>query len=109
MSTATGLEIIAGPAQARFVVLRVRGVLDGNTTPALLERCHQVCSEARNLALNLSGVTFLGSSGVGAMLALTEQFQEQGCSVRFAALSSHAADVVGLLDLGQYLDIHGTE
>jgi anti-anti-sigma factor len=78
-------------------------------SPDLLKRCTEIQSNGQNLVLNLSEVTFMGSSGVGALLVLVEQFQEQAGAVHFAALSHNAQDVIDLLDLGQYLPIHATE
>jgi len=86
-------EDSGGPAVA---ILRIRGRLD-------------VQSSGRHLVLNLSGVTFLGSSGVGALLVLVERFREQSRSIRLAALSQPALTVVELLDLAQYLTIDATE
>lgn len=99
-------EDSGGPAVA---ILRIRGRLDGETAPTLLERCARVQSSGRHLVLNLSGVTFLGSSGVGALLVLVERFREQSRSIRLAALSQPALTVVELLDLAQYLTIDATE
>src|SRR5690349_16390190 len=109
MSTTIALEITEAPSRGKTAVLRVRGRLDASTAPQLLQRCGQVQTEGRNLVLNLSGISFLGSSGVGAMLVLVEQFEEQAGAIRFAALSETARDVVDLLDLRQYLKIHASE
>jgi len=109
MVTAGPIEIVESERRGRSVALRVRGRLDAATAPDLLKRCADVQANGQNLVLNLSEVTFLGSSGVGALLVLVEQFQEQGGAVHFAALSTTARDVIDLLDLGQYLPIHATE
>jgi anti-sigma B factor antagonist len=109
MSGMADFEITEAEGGGRVTILRVRGRLDGGTAPSLLERCALVQAQGRNLVLNLSQVSFLGSSGIGAMLVLVEQFQEQAGEVRFAALSESAKGVIALLDLGQYLTIHATE
>ena len=62
--------------------------------------------------LDFSGRTALvvgGSSGIGALLVLVEQFQEQGGSVRFASLSPAVDSVVKLLNLDRFLSIDATE
>ena len=109
MNLAAEIEITEVQTTGRTAVLRVRGRLDASTAPTLLKRCAQIQANGQNLALNLSGVTYLGSSGVGAMLVLVEQFQEQAGAVHFAELSESARAVVELLDLGEYLIIHATE
>jgi anti-sigma B factor antagonist len=109
MNSMDEIEVTEAASRGKIAVLRVRGRLDASTAPTLLERCAKVQSNGQNLVLNLSGVSFLGSSGVGAMLVLVEQFQEQDGVIRFAALSDSARSVVELLDLDDYLSIHPTE
>ncbi len=91
------------------VLMRIQGRLDSASAPILVQKCSAVRSADRNLVLNLSGVTFIASSGVGALLALAEQFHESGRSVRFVALSSAVDSVIRLLNLDQFLPIHATE
>jgi anti-sigma B factor antagonist len=95
-------------SRAGIVVLRVDGRLDAQAAPALLARCAQIQHKGQKLVLDLSGVTFLSSSGVGAMLVLSERFREHAAGVRFAALSETARVVIDLLDLGRHLAIDTT-
>lgn len=108
MDTTTEIEVTDGGRRGRIAVLHVQGRLDASTAPVLLERCAQVQAQGEDLVLDLSGITFLGSSGVGAMLVLVEQFEEQAGKVHFADLSEAVRSVVDLLDLGQHLPLHGT-
>jgi len=89
--------------------LRVKGRLDAKTAPILLQRVAAIQGSGQNLVLNLSEVTFMGSSGIGALLVLVEQFQEQGGSVRFVSLSPAVDSVVKLLNLDRFLSIDLTE
>ena len=89
-------------------ILRVHGRLDGETSPLLLQRCAEIHRDGRDVVLNLAGVTFLGSSGVGALLVLAES-GDGSPGVCFAALSESAQTVVDLLDLKQYLPLEATE
>ena len=109
MARQNNFEIIDGEGRGRAAVMRLKGHLDATTAPQLLERAALVQAQGRNLVLNLSEVEFLDSSGVGAMLLLSEQFQEQAGAVRFAALSDAARMVVELLDLDRFLKIDATE
>ena len=109
MNSESPIAIEADETHGRTAVLRVRGRLDGVTAPVLLDHCAKVQAEGRNLVLNLAGVSFMGSSGVGALLVLVDQFQEQAGQVRFACVSESARAVVDLLDLEEYLPIHGSE
>ena len=93
----------------RVVVLRVEGRLDVRTAPLLRARGAEVAAEGRNLILNLSGVTFLGSSGVGALLSLHEEFQEQAGEVRIVDPSEAAWTVIDLVSLQRLLAIDRDE
>ncbi|HEY2954925.1 MAG TPA: STAS domain-containing protein [Candidatus Eisenbacteria bacterium] len=103
------LEIIESQGAGRTAVLRLRGRLDATTVSTLLERCNALQGDGHNLVLNLGEITFLGSSGVGAMLVLVEQFGERAGAVLFAAPSEAVRSVVELLELGEHLSIYATE
>jgi len=91
------------------VLLRISGRLDAKSAPQLLERCAVVRTAGYNLILNLGGVTFVASSGIGALLAVAEQFREAECRIRFASLSAAVESVIKLLNLDQFLTIDPTE
>jgi len=103
------LEISSPEDRGGIVLLRVKGRLDVKTAPILLQRVAAIQGNGQNLVLNLSEVTFMGSSGIGALLVLVEQFQEQGGSVRFVSLSPAVDSVVKLLNLDRFLSIDLTE
>jgi len=109
MATSSEIQFEAGEIRGRVATLRVRGRLDADTSQLLLQRCADIQARGQNLILNLSEVTFLGSTGVGVLLALVEQFQEQAGVVHLACLSEPARTVVDVLDLGEYLSIHASE
>lgn len=105
MNPSSTIEIVQRERRGRVVILDVRGRLDVVTAPQLLAQCAQVQADGADLIIDFSGVSFLGSSGVGAMLTLVEQFHEQGGQVHYAALSEPAMAVITLLDLQNYLPI----
>jgi anti-sigma B factor antagonist len=107
MSSEFEIEAIASGAQA--TVLRVRGRLDARSAPVLTSRCAAVRREGRHLILNLSGVSFLASSGVGALLALVEEYHQSTCRVRLVEVSPSVESVIRLLNLDQFLAIDPTE
>jgi anti-sigma B factor antagonist len=102
-------RIDAGPADPRATCLRVFGRLDSASADQLARRCAQVRSEGRNLVLNLEQVSFVASSGVGALLAVAEQFRDSGSELRLAALSPAVDSVIRLLNLDQFLEIQTSE
>jgi anti-sigma B factor antagonist len=102
-------QILSLPAREGIALLRISGRIDTRVASQLLHRCAEVRAAGDHLVLNLSGVSFIASSGIGALLALTEQFREGNTKVRFAALSSAVDSVIKLLNLDQFLSIDGTE
>lgn len=102
-------RIEAGPADPRAVRLRVAGRLDSSSASALARRCAEVQGEGKHLVLNLEQVSFIASSGIGALLAVAEQFRESGRELRLVALSPAVDSVIRLLNLDQFLRIEDSE
>lgn len=90
-------------------VVRVRGRLDARTTPELLRRCAGARPPGGHLVLNLAEVRFVSSSGVGALLSLTEQAREDGGSIRISPASPPVHSSIQLLNLDQYLTVDASE
>ena len=91
------------------IVLRVTGRLDARSAPVLTARCREVRGQGCHLVLNLAGVSFIASSGIGALLALVEEFRQSEYRVRLAAVSPAVESVVRLLNLDPFLTIDATE
>ena len=104
-----GLEIQRGGTHGKTVVLRVIGRIDAKTAPGLLQGAMPFAGMGRTLVLNLTDVTFMGSSGVGVLLAVTQAFQDHSGSVRLVAPSAAVVSVVRLLNLEPFLKIDATE
>lgn len=105
----TDLVISEADSGGRAAVLRLKGRLDVKTSPTLLQRSAEVQANGQNLILNLSEISFIGSSGIGALLVLVEQFQEQAGVVRIVAPSPAVASVIKLLNLDRYLPVDPNE
>lgn len=92
------------------VLLRLAGRLDAKNAQALVTRCNELYENGTTrIVLNLSGISFVASSGIGSLLALTERFQDAGGGVRLVAVSDAVRSVVDLLNLGEFLRIDATE
>ena len=98
-----------GPATDRTVVLRVRGELDARHAASLVEECVRVRGAGQSLVLSLAEVTFIASSGIGALLALVEEFRQGPGTMRLAAISPAVRSVVRLLNLDRFLGIDDSE
>lgn len=90
-------------------VLRVWGHLNATTATQLLTRARAIRDRGNPLILNLSGISFIASSGVGALLALGEEYREAELEVCYTELSSAVDSVIKLLNLDTFLTIADTE
>jgi anti-anti-sigma factor len=96
-------SIDQSPGQVRFEVVqagpeepvRLVGELDLSTVPEFYERISELANGGR-LVLDLSGITFLDSSGLRALLQLSQQSKEDGFEL---ALIRPSEVVERLLDL----------
>jgi anti-sigma B factor antagonist len=93
----------------RMAVVRVFGEVDPRSAPTLVQQCRRFAHEGRGLVLNLAGVEFLSSSGIGALLALVEEFRQTGHPFVIAECSPAADSVIRLLNLDQFLTLATTE
>jgi len=70
---------IEARAMGDRTVLTVRGELDLYTAPALRDRVLAVAAEGqRRLVIDLSGVPFMDSSGLGVIVACLKRLRESG-------------------------------
>jgi anti-anti-sigma factor len=91
-------------------VLRVEGRLDARNSQTLFFHCKRVLSGGRrHILINLSRVSFVASSGIGTLLALTEEFHDAGGGIHLVELSDAVRSVVDLLNLTQFLSIGRSE
>jgi anti-anti-sigma factor len=100
------LEITLGNGQNDVPVLRLRGRIEAPGAQQLRERCTELHeSGCSHLVLDLDGVTFVSSSGLGTFLLLTEEFRSAGGKLVLAAPRSGVTQVLELLNLDQFLEI----
>ena len=102
-------DIQSVPGRGNTTILRARGRLEAHSASGLLARCAEVRKSGRNLVLNLSEVTFIASSGVGALLAMLEEYRQSRLQVRVAAASPAVDSVVRLLNLQEFIVMNPTE
>ena len=102
-------EIESSDTGTLATVLRLHGRLDARGASVLTARCAGVRAKHRHLVLNMAGVSFIASSGVGALLALVEECRQSRTRVRIAEVPPAVDSVIRLLNLDQFLSIDGTE
>jgi anti-sigma B factor antagonist len=82
------------------VVVCVTGELDMATTPLLEEFVRvRLVAGTRTLTLDLSGVTFLGSTGINALITLRATCEERGTALRLVPNTKVVLRALAVTDL----------
>jgi anti-anti-sigma factor len=102
-------KVTTSESQGTSVVVRAEGRLDAKTAPGLLQHCVAARPTGVHLVLNLGGITFLSSSGVGVLLVLAERIKSEGAALRIAAPSGAVKGPLELLNLHRFLTIDESE
>lgn len=104
---------VTGGEQRGWAVLRVVGEMDLVTSPVLRQRVHEAVAEGRHsLVLDLSGVLFCDSSGVGVLIATRRLLRSCQGSLRLilpaqgAVDGSHVNRVLGALGVRRLFDVY---
>lgn len=100
--------------QGTWTVLRISGELDLVTAPRLRRQVHEAVAEGRrDLVLDLSGVQFCDSSGVGVLIAARRLMRScQGrlrliLPARGALDGSHVNKVLAALGVRRLFEVYG--
>lgn len=91
--------------------LVVYGEVDVVTSPRLHEALEQLLEDGPSLVLvDMANVTFIDSSGLGALVVADRHLEERGSELRLVALSPRVTSVLeaaGLTDRFQTFDLEG--
>jgi anti-anti-sigma factor len=74
-----------------------------------MDACAPLKAEGSTVVVNCRGVSFVSSSGIGVLLAITEDFRDRGSALWVADPSPEVRMAIGLLNLETYLNIDDTE
>jgi anti-anti-sigma factor len=103
---------VTGTEHDEWVVLRVSGEMDLMTAPELRRRVHDaVAAGHRSVVVDLSGVFFCDSSGVGVLIAARRLLRSCGGRLRLvlpaagAEDGSHVNRVLGALGVRRLFEV----
>ncbi|MFD9338331.1 STAS domain-containing protein [Streptomyces sp. NPDC060028] len=89
-------------AQKGRTVLTITGSLDMDSCPHITAATDILVLEGHALALDLSGVTFMDSSGLNMLLNLRNRTQAENCALELSGLPDQplrVLDITGARDL----------
>ncbi|WP_329420306.1 STAS domain-containing protein [Streptomyces sp. NBC_01693] len=99
--------------QGTWTVLRIHGELDLVSSPVVRQSVHGAVAEGRHdVILDLSGVLFCDSSGVGVLIASRRLMKSCGGRLRIvlpargAVDGSHVNKVLGALGVRRLFDVY---
>jgi anti-anti-sigma factor len=100
MSTTPGFTVEADDPDGDRVAIRVKGELDMAATPSLTQAIVGAAGTAR-IHLDLSGVTFLDSSAIGALVASGREVGDRGSRLEIGPRSDIVTRVLEITGLGE--------
>jgi anti-sigma B factor antagonist len=92
----------------KTAVVRAAGEVDMSTAPELRARILDACAAVREPApvvVDLTGITFFGSSGISVLMAAYQRCQEQRTPLRVVATTRVVLRTLHIAGLGEVLDI----
>ncbi len=103
MSSTPGFTVEIDDPEGDRVLIRVKGELDMAATPDAHRGHRRVPRAARASHLDLSGVTFLDSSAIGALVASGREVGEAGSRLEIGPRSDIVNRVLEITGLGEIL------
>jgi len=96
-------------ADGVVTVLALSGFLDGHTFPEFEQRL-QTCIQAgkTRLVIDLCGLTYIASAGVGAFISTHHQLKKVKGTVQLANASANVREIFAILGLEAIFTIHPT-
>lgn len=89
------------------MVLSLRGEVDMQSAPQLSQRLTELAAEApARVVVDLSGVDFLDSSGLGALLTANQSFQGAGIAFGLAGANAGISKVLTLSRVDEIIGVH---
>jgi anti-sigma B factor antagonist len=120
LKVGSGLLVLEGRArvQLKLSTRTIDGVLIidcagrivfGEESAYLRDMVKKLIAEKRNLVLNLNGVTYIDSGGLGTLVALYTTSRNTGNSIKLANLTRHVGDLLQVTKLVTVFDVYDNE
>ena len=84
-------------------------VIFGEESACLRDTVKQQINEKKRLVLNLSGVTFMDSGGLGTLVALYTTAHNSGGHIKLANLTQRVGDLLHVTKLVTVFEVYDTE
>jgi len=84
-------------------------IIFGEESADLRDTVKMVISQSKRVILNLSGVTYIDSGGLGTLVALYTTARNNGGSIKLANLTQRVGDLLQVTKLVTIFDVHDSE
>ena len=114
------LSVLEGrsPLQLKLSTRTIDGVLIidcagrivfGEESAYLRDMVRKLLAERKKLVLNLNGVNYIDSGGLGTLVALYTTSRNSGSSIKLANLTRHVDDLLQVTKLVTIFDVYDSE
>ena len=84
-------------------------IVFGEESAYLRDTVKKLAAEKNNLVLNLSGVDYIDSGGLGTLVSLYTTARNQGVSIKLANLTRNVGDLLQVTKLVTVFDVYDSE
>jgi anti-anti-sigma factor len=84
---------------AEATEVRLSGNLTRDVTPAFKEQVKKLIPQTKRLVLDLSAVSYMDSSGLGAVVSIYVTARKAGCVLQLINLSKRVRELLGLTNV----------
>lgn len=84
-------------------------IIFGEESGALREALKQVLTSTREIVLNLSGVNYIDSGGLGTLVGVYSSARSNGADIKLAGLGQRLRDVLQITKLVTVFEVYDTE
>jgi len=93
----------------RVELVKISGRIDSSNVTQLDNVLKEIAGRKNNVVLEMSGVDYISSAGLRAMISLLRECKKQKGDVRLAAPSERVVEVLGLAGLDALFEVYDTD
>ena len=103
--TGMDFEVSIDEGAEAYSVIPVRGEVDLHTAPKVQYAIERAAAAARAVVVDMSGIAFMDSTALSALMRSKNSLQEQGIPLRLAAPSKAVDRTFSVTGFRDYFDI----
>ena len=106
--TSVDFEVSIDERAEAYSVIAVRGEVDLHTAPKVQYAIERAAAAARAVVVDMSGIAFMDSTALSALMRSKNSLTEQGITLRLAAPSKPVDRIFSVTGFRDYFDIFPT-